>query len=297
MINRRINSGDTMFADLHLSHVSQDLRYGFLGTMDLCIVEALCILEHGGIVPTTSVGNTPTFLREAKHVIVEINTSQPLGLLGMHDIFIPADPPSRHPLPITDCRQRIGTTYMPCDPRKIVAIVPSDMPDSTRPLSAVDERSQAIARHLVKFLVAEYGRELPPLQSGVGNVANAVMADLGTNDFAPLYVWTEVIQDAMLDLIDQGKIAFASGTSLSPSPAGLAHFYDRLSAYRDRIILRPQEISNNPEVARRLGVIAMNRALEVDIYGNANSTHIMGSTMVNGIGGSGDFPAAPVSSL
>jgi len=187
MINRRINSGDTMFADLHLSHVSQDLRYGFLGTMDLCIVEALCILEHGGIVPTTSVGNTPTFLREAKHVIVEINTSQPLGLLGMHDIFIPADPPSRHPLPITDCRQRIGTTYMPCDPRKIVAIVPSDMPDSTRPLSAVDERSQAIARHLVKFLVAEYGRELPPLQSGVGNVANAVMADLGTNDFVPLY--------------------------------------------------------------------------------------------------------------
>lgn len=53
--------------------------------------------------------------------------------------------------------------------------------------------------------------------------------------------------------------------------------------------MRPQEISNNPELIRRLGVIAMNTALEVDIYGNVNSTHVAGSRMMNGIGGSGDF--------
>jgi len=55
------------------------------------------------------------------------------------------------------------------------------------------------------------------------------------------------------------------------------------------VILRPQEISNSPEVARRLGAIAINTAIEVDIYGNVNSTNIMGSRMMNGIGGSGDF--------
>ena len=33
----------------------------------------------------------------------------------------------------------------------------------------------------------------------------------------------------------------------------------------------------------------MNTALEVDIYGNINSTHVAGSKMMNGIGGSGDF--------
>ena len=33
----------------------------------------------------------------------------------------------------------------------------------------------------------------------------------------------------------------------------------------------------------------MNTAIELDIYGNVNSTNIMGSTMMNGIGGSGDF--------
>src|SRR5664279_5061870 len=62
-----------------------------------------------------------------------------------------------------------------------------------------------------------------------------------------------------------------------------------MASYRDRIVLRPQEISNNPEIIRRLGVIAMNGMIEADIYGNVNSTHIMGSRIQNGIGGSGDF--------
>ena len=49
-----------------------------------------------------------------------------------------------------------------------------------------------------------------------------------------------------------------------------------LMKYRKKIILRPQEISNNPGIARRIGVIAMNTAIEFDIFGNVNSTHIYG---------------------
>ena len=150
-INKRLNAGDAMFVDLHLSQVAQLLRYGYLGKMDVCIVEAVCILENGGIVPSTSVGNSPTFVQEAEKVIVEINTSQPMELVGMHDIVVPADPPARHPFPITDCKQRMGTAYIPCDPRKIVAIVPCDITDKTRPLAPIDANSQAIAGHLIKF--------------------------------------------------------------------------------------------------------------------------------------------------
>jgi succinyl-CoA:acetate CoA-transferase len=62
-----------------------------------------------------------------------------------------------------------------------------------------------------------------------------------------------------------------------------------VESYRDRIVLRPQEISNHPELIRRLGCIAMNGMIEADIYGNVNSTHIAGSRVMNGIGGSGDF--------
>ena len=54
-------------------------------------------------------------------------------------------------------------------------------------------------------------------------------------------------------------------------------------------MIRPQGISNHPEVIRRLGVIALNTPLEFDIYGNVNSTHVMGTKIMNGIGGSGDF--------
>ena len=48
-------------------------------------------------------------------------------------------------------------------------------------------------------------------------------------------------------------------------------------------------MSNHPELVRRLGVIAMNGMIEADIYGNVNSTHIGGTAIMNGIGGSGDF--------
>jgi succinyl-CoA:acetate CoA-transferase len=63
----------------------------------------------------------------------------------------------------------------------------------------------------------------------------------------------------------------------------------RLAEYKSRLILRPQEVSNHPEVIRRLGIIGINTALEFDIYGNVNSTHVGGTHMMNGIGGSGDF--------
>jgi len=104
-----------------------------------------------------------------------------------------------------------------------------------------------------------------------------------------LTVYTEVIQDGMLDLIDAGKLLIASGTAFSPSPEGMARFYKDVTKYKKYLLLRPEEISNSPEVVHRLGVIAMNTAIEVDIYGNVNSTHITGTKMMNGIGGSGDF--------
>jgi len=289
LINKRINDGDTMYQDIHLSQVAQQQRYGFLGHLDVAVVEAVAIMGNGGIIPSTSVGNTPSFIQEADKVIVEVNTSQPMELIGMHDIFIPKDPPYRQPILITDPSQRIGTSYMPCNPSKIVAIVPCDITDKTRPLAPLDETSKKMAANLLDFLEVDQGDTLPPLQSGVGNVANAVMAGLLDSKYTNINMWTEVIQDAMFDLIDSGKVNAISGTSLTPSPEGLERFYKDIKKYREKIILRPQEISNNPEIARRLGVVAMNTALEVDIYGNSNSTHMFGTRMINGIGGSGDF--------
>lgn len=290
-----INEGRVQYTDLHLSHVAQMSRYGFFGSdVDVAIVEACAITEEGHIIGTTSLGNAPSFVQSAKHVIVEINVTQPELLEKMHDVYIPLDPPNRQPIPITKAGDRIGTTYIPCDPSKIIAIVPCDIIDGTRPLAAIDDDARAMSGNLIEFLNNEIkqGRlpkNLLPLQSGVGSVANAVISGLVDSPYENLNVYTEVIQDGMFDLIDAGKLDVCSGTSLSPSPDALKRFYANLDKYLPHLILRPQEISNNPEVSRRLGVIAMNTAIEFDIFGHVNSTHVMGTRMMNGIGGSGDF--------
>ena len=264
-IRKGVNEGEIHFADLHLSHNAQNLRYGFHGDMDVAIIEALAITEEGHIIPTTSVGNAPVFVELAKKVIVEINHTQPLGLEGIHDIYSLKNPPHREPIPITNVRDRIGTPWIPCDPNKIMAIVSSDVKDCQRALAPVDEVSHKMAMNLLDFLSAEVNagklpKGLLPLQSGVGNVANAVLVGLQEWPTDGLTVYTEVLQDAVFDLLASGKVAFASSTALTPSPDGAAKFYPRLNEFKDRVILRPQEISNHPEVIRRLGLIAMNTA-------------------------------------
>ena len=98
-----------------------------------------------------------------------------------------------------------------------------------------------------------------------------------------------MIQDAVIDLLEKGRVTFASSGTLTVSNPYIERIYQNLSFFKERIVLRTSEISNSPEVIRRLGVISMNTAIEVDIFGNINSTHILGSKMMNGIGGSGDF--------
>ncbi|SHJ89216.1 acetyl-CoA hydrolase/transferase family protein [Paramaledivibacter caminithermalis] len=289
-----INAGKIMYQDMHLSHVAQFINYGFLGKINVAVIEALAITEEGGIIPTTSVGISPQAVKNADIVIVEINTTQPMELEGMHDIYITENPPQRKPIPIINPGDRIGTPYIPCDPQKIVAIVECDIKDNVRPLGAIDEDSKKISGHIIEFLEHEVkmGRlpkNLLPLQSGVGSVANAVLGGLTESKFENLTCYTEVIQDSMLDLIDAGKVTVASGCSLTPSEEGLKRLHENMKHYAKYCILRPLEISNHPEVARRLGVIAMNTAIEFDIYGHVNSTNIMGSRMMNGLGGSGDF--------
>jgi len=217
-------------------------------------------------------------------------------LEGMHDIYNgTALPPYRIPIPLIRPDDRIGEPYLRCDPDKIVAIVETNAPDRNLPFAPPDAVAEAIAGHLLEFLRHEVAKgrlppSLLPIQSGVGNIANAVLAGLNDGPFEDMTAFTEVIQDGMLDMLISGKLRMASATAFSLSPDAAAMLNADMARYRDKMILRPQEISNHPELIRRLGCIAMNGMIEADIYGNVNSTHIMGSRIQNGIGGSGDFP-------
>jgi acetyl-CoA hydrolase/succinyl-CoA:acetate CoA-transferase len=289
MINRdRIN-----FKDDHLSQLSQQVRAGDWGPAHIAVVEAAAITEKGHLIPTMSVGNTPTYVKEAEKIIVEISTGLP-ELEGIHDIFIPEDPPYRMPIPIYRTADRIGKPFIEMHPERVVAIVYSQEPERGVDFAEPNEASKRIAEQILDFVRHEIKKDrLPPFlpwQSGVGDVANAVLGGFMDNDFFnDLDVYSEVLQDSVLDLIDIGKVRAASGSALTLSRKARSRFFNELYRYKEKVILRPVEISNAPEVIRRLGVIAINTAIEVDIYGQVNSTHIFGSQMMNGIGGSGDF--------
>ncbi len=291
----KINAGLLDYVDVHLSHVAQMVWEGFFGKLDVAVVEVVAITEDGELVPSTSVGNNKTWIDQADKVILEVNCWQPLELAGIHDIYYgTALPPNRKPIQILKACDRIGTPYLRCPPEKIIAVVATDAADRDNSFKPPDRDSHLIADHVLEFLIHEVKHDrlpatLLPLQSGVGNVANAVLAGLNDSPFRPMTAYTEVIQDGLLQLLRSGAISCASATAFSLSAEGMADLRANLADYRDQIVLRPQEISNHPEVIRRLGCLAMNGMIEADIYGNVNSTHIMGSSIQNGIGGSGDF--------
>ncbi|KAJ3489955.1 hypothetical protein NLJ89_g11481 [Agrocybe chaxingu] len=278
-IAKGINEGRIEFADKHLSMFPQDLTYGYYSLkknhgdprkpLDWAIVEATAITEDGHIVPGASVGATPEIVQSAERIIIEVNTLVP-SLEGLHDINHSFVPPNRQPYVVTHPQDRIGRTAIPIDPDRVVAIVESQHPDNTGQNAPENEESRAIASHLIEFLSSEVasGRLPPsllPLQSGIGNVANSIIGGLADGPFEQVQVWTEVLQDTFIQFFDSGKLAFATATSIKFSPEGFEHFYKNWDRYKDRLLLRSQQVANSPELIRRLGVIAMNTPLEVDI--------------------------------
>ena len=295
LLRKQINEGQVKFVDMHLSMLPQMLRYGFLGKLNWAVVEACEVTAGGGIVLSTSVGASNTFLRLADKILIELNSAHPSTLLGMHDIFEPQDPPLRSDIPINRVYDRIGSPICVVDPSKIAGIVYTNLEDEGSPFEEGSPSTNRIGELAAQFLVKEKktGRIPPqflPIQSGVGNISNAVLASLGKNkEVPPFEMYTEVLQDSVLSLLEEGQCTFASTCALSLSPEKMRHFKSNIDLFRRHIVMRPQEISNHPEIVRRLGIVSMNTAIEVDLGGNVNSTHVMGKTLMNGIGGSGDF--------
>jgi propionyl-CoA:succinyl-CoA transferase len=290
-----INRGEVEYVEVHLSHLPQAVSAGFFGKVKIAVVEASEVTEDGRVYLTTSIGATPTFLRCAEKVIIEINRFHSPRLREMADIRIMPPPPRRYPIHIFEPMMRIGWPYAVVDPEKIIGIVETDQPDDAIAFAAPDQISQQIAGHVIDFLLGEMSTDhhptsLFPLQAGVGNVANAVLQGLGAHpDIPPFYMYSEVFQDAMVDLMIQEKLLGASACSLTVTREKLETITSDMDFFAPKIVLRPQELSNHPGIIRRLGVIALNTALEIDLYGNANSSHVFGTQSVNGIGGSGEF--------
>lgn len=288
-----INKGDVQYADYHISHFPMNIDQGVTPHVNAAIIECIAVTEEG-IIPTASAGASDALVRNADFIIAEVNRTVPMGLAGMHDIFEVGRPPAAKIIPITHPMDRVGTPYIPCSPEKIAAVVYSDLTDEPQKFKPVTPETEQIGEHVVAFLKAEIAAgRLPedpgPIQSGVGSIGNAVLASLAKSGFRGLSMYTEVMQDAAFPLLEEGVFSCISASSVTLGEENKKQFYDNIERFRDKIVIRPQEISNHPEVIRRLGVIALNTPIEVDLYGNVNSTHTIGTKIMNGIGGSGDF--------
>ena len=292
-----INNGTIQYFDQHLSHMAKLVRQGSVPRPTTAIIEAVDVEVHGDkarVFLAGSGGCSATYMLVADRIFIELNSHYGLALKGFHDIYIPESQPFVDVIPLKSPSDRIGKPYVEVALSKIQGIVETNMPDKMGGFEPVDAESAAIAAHILDFLAFERKHGLLPeglpYQSGVGNVANAVLAAMAKDpNQKPLSLYTEVIQDSVFEIIENDKLIIASGASLTFSIAGQQKFKDNIEKWRDKFVIRQQEISNNPELVRRLGTISMNTAIEMDIFGNVNSTHIMGTQMMNGIGGSGDF--------
>jgi acyl-CoA hydrolase len=290
-----IHAGKMDFTDVHLSQFARNLMWGLYGDIDIAVVEVSRIRPDGSVILSSSVGISAEALTKAKRIILEVNTAQP-DFTGFHDIALPAAPPNvGWPIPIVNVGDRVGTPYVPIDMRKVVAVVASNVPDYPVAFKPVSPLEVTLAENVVDFLIhcrdwLNWNKRLPPIQSGVGNVANAIVGELYKSPFNKIRFYTEVFQDGMMRYIeDDEKFDCASATAISLSEPARQSFMRQFQRCRDKVVLRPMWLSNSAEVISRLFVIAMNTPLEVDIYGHANSTHVDGSKVINGLGGSGDF--------
>jgi succinyl-CoA:acetate CoA-transferase len=316
---RRANRGEVAFHDRHVSSLGDEVGYGQLADPDVAVVEAVAVGD-GWFVPSTSIGPVPRFVERADRLVVEVNEAQPLALQHLHDLT-----PLRSPLPASGRTGAEGAegaegadgaggaagadgvdgtvdgdgaarATVRFDPDSLDAVVHTDAPDAPYEFRALTETERGLGDVLVDFLSDALADEEAfgdpvVVQFGVGSVGNAMMAELDAIDVGDreLVYAGEVIQDGLLDAVESGLLAAASATSLALSREGQRRLFADVDRYADTVVLRPSDVSNDPSTISRLGTVAVNSAVEVDLYGHANSTHVAGSRLLNGIGGAADF--------
>ena len=288
----QVNAGTVHYPEQQMCKMPRLLRSGSYGKIDVAIIEALGITEQGDLIPTTSVGLMHLLMEAADSIIIEINSAQSPKLRGLHDIYVPEAWPHTKPIPQVRTSQRIGAVSVPVDPAKIRAIVISEIPERAVPQAPGSTETVQIVHQLFNFVELESKKlgcsQLPPLQTGLGSLANTIARELRHASFKNLEFFCGGVGEPILELVAAGQADAVSTAGLEMSDR-VDELLNHLPGLRDVLVIRNGEMLNNAELIGRLGIWALNTGLEIDIYGNVNASHIGGSRVVNGIGGGANF--------
>lgn len=289
---KQANAGQVHYIEQQMNKMPRLMRGGAFGIIDVAVVEAIAITREGHIVPSNSGGAAPNFLHLAEKVIIELNTAQPEELAGLHDIYMCEPPPNAKPVPLLHAGHRIGTPHMTVDPNKIIGIVASDALDTVSENKGKGTMHE-ITDNLLNFLEIESLRNMNgvlfPIQTGFGNLTNAIVGALGASNFRDIEFFCGGVVADHLDLMEAGKTRAISTGSLQMGTKTIDLLRKKPELFREQVVIRSMDVANNGETIARLGVIALNSGIEVDIYGNVNASHIMGNRVVNGLGGGANF--------
>jgi acyl-CoA hydrolase len=122
------------------------------------------------------------------------------------------------------------------------------------------------------------------LQIGIGAVPDALLARL--RDHRELRVWSEMISDGVLELARAG--ALGGDAVVTSFVIGSPELYDWVDDNPAVILTRTETTNDLTEIGRQPRMTAINTALQVDLFGQANASHVPGHVH-SGAGGQDDF--------
>lgn len=298
-LRTQINDGLVSYCDISLSKLTKEIDRKTIPEIDIAVIEVSKIDDNGKVTLSTSVGITPLIINIAKKIILEVNGIYSDSLSGLHDL---TNISYSSIVSLSQADERLGETNISIPSNKILGFIKTNEPDNISKYQNQNNFAE-IAQNIEYFIKNEISEckidaSNIVLQSGIGHLPNFVLRYLGEcTELAPFSMYSEVIQDSVIDLIKNGKVRFASGCALMITNSKMEEILQDRATFINKIILRSQDITNRSEIIRSLNIIAINSAVEVDLFGNVNSSHVNGTQIINGIGGSADFSNSALVSI
>lgn len=284
LLSKAVNEGKVDYVEVQMHDMPNLLKKEKFGRINYFVLEGIELTDEGHLYPTSSIGMNQHFIDQSEKVIIEINRSQPNTLKGMHDIYHQ----STKGVPLNEVNDIIGNPYLEIPLEKIEMIVYSDELDQLAPTGKELPQAEEISNRLNDFLYKEFGKDLPPLQTGFGGIARKIVKGLNEESFENIEFFCGILQEENIELINSGNGKCASTGSIEMTNK-VIELLENNEALRKKIIIRNNDVTNNSEVISRLGLVSLLGALEVDIYGNVNLSHVMGNRVLNGLGGGTNF--------